>query len=295
MNEIGAAAQVRGTSRLWRVTGILSFVTAGLILLLAASLWTGGWLFPIDVSRGSSLVEIVLTVLAGVLILTHRPIAAPWLLLAAFIIGEGVGRVVTNGYGVYYPWAAIWYSIDGAEYPSVLMQAGDVAGDVAFWTLLAAVILAFIALIRGASQSRSALAGRVTQSGGQLMGTPETVPAGWYADPSGLPSDRYWDGQAWTEQTRPATSGHMSMRPVPGAGSSGPRNGMGTAALTLGILGLFLGWIFSLLGIIFGAIGVGRANRGEASNRGAAMWGMWLGIVGFALWIFAVIVITASV
>ena len=27
--------------------------------------------------------------------------------------------------------------------------------------------------------------------------------AGWYPDPNGLPSDRYWDGESWTEQTRP--------------------------------------------------------------------------------------------
>ena len=29
------------------------------------------------------------------------------------------------------------------------------------------------------------------------------VPAGWYPDPSGGPSQRYWDGNAWTESTAP--------------------------------------------------------------------------------------------
>jgi hypothetical protein len=28
--------------------------------------------------------------------------------------------------------------------------------------------------------------------------------AGWYADPDGQPIQRYWDGTAWTEHTRPA-------------------------------------------------------------------------------------------
>ncbi len=28
-------------------------------------------------------------------------------------------------------------------------------------------------------------------------------PAGWYADPSNAPQTRYWDGDVWTDQTRP--------------------------------------------------------------------------------------------
>ena len=28
-------------------------------------------------------------------------------------------------------------------------------------------------------------------------------PAGWYPDPDGKPADRYWDGTAWSSQTRP--------------------------------------------------------------------------------------------
>ncbi|HWS31332.1 MAG TPA: DUF2510 domain-containing protein [Actinoplanes sp.] len=28
-------------------------------------------------------------------------------------------------------------------------------------------------------------------------------PAGWYADPSGLPARRWWDGRQWTERIEP--------------------------------------------------------------------------------------------
>jgi uncharacterized membrane protein len=28
-------------------------------------------------------------------------------------------------------------------------------------------------------------------------------PAGWYPDPSNAPQTRYWDGDVWTDQTRP--------------------------------------------------------------------------------------------
>ena len=29
------------------------------------------------------------------------------------------------------------------------------------------------------------------------------VPAGWYPDATGQPCERYWDGENWTEETRP--------------------------------------------------------------------------------------------
>lgn len=67
---------------------------------------------------------------------------------------------------------------------------------------------------------------------------------------------------------------------------SRPRNGLGTASLVLGIIGVIpfplTGW-FSILAIILGAVGAKRASRGEATNRTMALWGMWLGIVGATL------------
>lgn len=64
-----------------------------------------------------------------------------------------------------------------------------------------------------------------------------------------------------------------------------PRNGMGTAALVLGILGflgsfIVVGIILDLLAIVFGIIGRGRAKRLEASNGGAALAGLVLGVLG---------------
>ncbi len=67
-----------------------------------------------------------------------------------------------------------------------------------------------------------------------------------------------------------------------------PSNGMGTTGLVLGIIGLvcsltfflwFFGVILGILGIIFGAIGRGKANRGEATNKGAATAGLVCGII----------------
>lgn len=71
--------------------------------------------------------------------------------------------------------------------------------------------------------------------------------------------------------------------------SRSARNGLGIAALVLGIVGAALGalplvWSCSILAIVFGAIGTKRADRGEATNGTMARWGLWLGIVGLAVW-----------
>ena len=39
------------------------------------------------------------------------------------------------------------------------------------------------------------------------------IPSGWYPDPSGLNCERFWDGQDWTEQTRPVSI--LPNRPPP--------------------------------------------------------------------------------
>lgn len=63
------------------------------------------------------------------------------------------------------------------------------------------------------------------------------------------------------------------------------RNGLGTAALVLAIIGLLLCWtvfggiILGVLAVILGFIGRGRARRGEANNGGVAIAGIVLGFL----------------
>jgi hypothetical protein len=74
-----------------------------------------------------------------------------------------------------------------------------------------------------------------------------------------------------------------------GTPATGVRNGMGTAALVLGILAVLLCWsvvggiLLGILAIIFGAVGRGRANRGEATNKGSATAGIVTGVIGVIL------------
>ena len=73
-----------------------------------------------------------------------------------------------------------------------------------------------------------------------------------------------------------------------------PRNGLGTAALILGIIAIpgiltiVLGILLGLLALIFGIIGRKRFARREATNGGAALAGAILG--GFALAVSIVLI-----
>ncbi|MER5867563.1 hypothetical protein [Kitasatospora sp. NPDC002040] len=66
-------------------------------------------------------------------------------------------------------------------------------------------------------------------------------------------------------------------------------DGMGIAALVLGIVGLVLGflvvlfwlsWLPAVLAVVFGAIGLGRVRKGLAANRAMALAGVLLGVAG---------------
>jgi len=72
------------------------------------------------------------------------------------------------------------------------------------------------------------------------------------------------------------------------------RNGMGVAALVLGILGVLtavflVGGLLGVVAIICGAVGVGRVNRGEATNRGMAITGIVLGVIAALITVGALV------
>ncbi|MFJ6836529.1 DUF4190 domain-containing protein [Streptomyces sp. NPDC091209] len=68
-----------------------------------------------------------------------------------------------------------------------------------------------------------------------------------------------------------------------------PSNGMGTAALVLGIIAVVLfivsplAILLGILAVIFGLIGRAKARRGEATNSGVALAGVICGAVGIVL------------
>ncbi|MER7579590.1 DUF4190 domain-containing protein [Kitasatospora sp. NPDC097691] len=71
-----------------------------------------------------------------------------------------------------------------------------------------------------------------------------------------------------------------------------PRNGLGIAAMVLGIVGVVLGlavilfwmsWLPALLALVFGVIGLGYVRKGVATNRAMALAGVILGISGLVV------------
>jgi hypothetical protein len=70
-------------------------------------------------------------------------------------------------------------------------------------------------------------------------------------------------------------------------GGSSPKNGIGIAAMVVGIVALvlcwipFLGLVLAIVAVVLGIVGIRKASRGEATNKGMAIAGVATG--GLAL------------
>ncbi|MGW7200564.1 DUF4190 domain-containing protein [Streptomyces chryseus] len=82
------------------------------------------------------------------------------------------------------------------------------------------------------------------------------------------------------------------------------RNGLGTAALILGIIGALSGlipfffWLAGILGIIalvMGLAGRGRAKRGGATNKGVALAGAILGLISLIMSVVGAVILFKAV
>lgn len=120
----------------------------------------------------------------------------------------------------------------------------------------------------------------------------------WPTEQDGIPST----GRPYPGQPSPGQQGQQYPGPqYPGpqgqgapygwqaGGAPARRNGLGTAALILGVLAVLTSWtvLFGLaLGVtavILGAVGRRRSRRGEADNGGVALAGLITGLVGALL------------
>lgn len=83
-----------------------------------------------------------------------------------------------------------------------------------------------------------------------------------------------------------------------------PSNGLGLTGFVLGLVGLVLSfipligvvaWPLVILGIIFSAIGISKAVKGRATNKGMAITGLVLSVVGTVICILQAAVWGAAV
>ncbi|MEV7567776.1 DUF4190 domain-containing protein [Streptomyces tanashiensis] len=90
----------------------------------------------------------------------------------------------------------------------------------------------------------------------------------------------------------------------PAAAPQVMRNGLGTAALILGIIGTLSGliplffWLAGILGLIaliLGLVGKGRVKRGEANNKGVALTGAILGLASLVLSVVGLVITVTAV
>lgn len=81
--------------------------------------------------------------------------------------------------------------------------------------------------------------------------------------------------------------------------SAKPSNGLGTAGFVVGLVGLVLSfipligvvaWPLVILGIVFSSVGIAKANKGRATNKGLAIAGLVVSVVGLAICILWAVV-----
>ncbi|WP_398662189.1 DUF4190 domain-containing protein [Streptomyces misionensis] len=77
-----------------------------------------------------------------------------------------------------------------------------------------------------------------------------------------------------------------------------PQNGMGTAAMVLGILSICLfclygvvSLVLGILAVVFGVKGRRRAERGEATNHGQAQAGLIMGVIGIIVGVAMIVLL----
>jgi hypothetical protein len=139
------------------------------------------------------------------------------------------------------------------------------------------------------------------QPGDDVWSRPSGGPSGEYGAPE--PGGRYAGSvpAAPPAATSYAGTGYGAPPPYGAPGGGSPtRNGTGTAALVLGIIGLVLslfliGGLIGIVAVILGVVGRRLAKRGEAANPGVALSGLILGIVAIlvsATVVFAFVVLS---
>jgi hypothetical protein len=134
-------------------------------------------------------------------------------------------------------------------------------------------------------------AGRRTKDGrGDMSTYPESqaggarVVPGWYPDPAGGASERWWDGLAWTSETRA-----QSVLTQPLGRPAVITNTPATVGFVLGIVALVVNsmLVVSLAAFVLCAIGLNRAGQLASAGyapvgRARAIWGLVLALLGGA-------------
>ena len=188
-----------------RVAGILPIVGGALLIIrLISALFRWSYF-----STSGSLVTLVLSGLAiagGILVLKRMIDVAPWLLLAATVLALVLGRLSVDFRTFFWPWEPLQWISEAITYEGVFGIL-DILSLYSWWLIAIGAVLSIILFVQASSPTVTASGGQNVSATGLAVQEPDgSIRAGWYADPDGKPSERYWDGDAWTAQTRPLTA-----------------------------------------------------------------------------------------
>ena len=120
------------------------------------------------------------------------------------------------------------------------------------------------------------------------MADERETPPGSGEPPAGTPPPPPYAPYPGSYPPPPAFNAYP-MPPGPYGGGNAPRNGLGIAALAVGVVALLLVWsvVFGLAAgicaVVLGFLALGRYNKGEATNKGVAISGIALGAIAMVL------------
>lgn len=104
------------------------------------------------------------------------------------------------------------------------------------------------------------------------------------------PENQYQPGNPY-QQASPYQQGspYQPASPYQPGYQAQPKNGFGVTGLVVGIVCLVLAWfpglnfVLAVIATVFGSLGWRQANRGIATNKGVAIAGFVMGVIGLAL------------
>jgi hypothetical protein len=120
----------------------------------------------------------------------------------------------------------------------------------------------------------------------------DSLPSGWFPDPTGRCEYRYFNGQSWTADV--SVGGQRFLDPLdrgPQPGGFAPKGsgrGFAVASFVIALVSIFIAWvpfIFVLgavgciLAVVFGVLGLRAANRNGGAGKGFAISGLVLSVV----------------
>ena len=194
-----------------KIGGILGLAGGSSLALWLIYVWTNGF-FVTLVEPVGVFVAVALALAGGILALTGKVQISPWFLASSWVVLT-LSDLSSYGFDILL----LATGLPAYSYGILFDVDNDLWATTALWNVLigkslvlAAFILTLVAFIK--AQGTTAKPKRVpTRTGVAAVDEFGNVSPGWYPDPDGKPSERYYNGENWTEQSRPMTAGSVAV------------------------------------------------------------------------------------